>query len=236
MLRRPSVLLSLFDPCASGMRRVTAVACFLGVMSVAGAAQAGIILTDGFEGGKLFADPTGYGTRVATIEATSPRSGANAVFLNNKEGVFYTLADVYQPGTYTVSYYFKKEFALIATYSILTYGETGWRTGQPILGGAYFEQNDLPFAYTQISYTATVAAGDAAIGQNVQLLIDQSRLDLNDGVYLARLDDVQVEFTPAGAAVPEPASMAFTGLASLVLAWRVRRNGKAASKQVGKTL
>lgn len=101
MLRSPSVLLSLFDPCAPRMRRVTAVACFFGVMFVAGAAQAGIIFTDGFEGGKLFADPTGYGTRVATIEATSPRSGANAVFLNNKEGVFYSLPDVYQPGTYT---------------------------------------------------------------------------------------------------------------------------------------
>ncbi len=79
-----------------------------------------------------------------------------------------------------------------------------------------------------MTYTATVAAGSAAIGQNVQLLIDQSRLDLNPDVYRARLDDVQIEFTPATAAVPEPASVALTGLVSLVLAWRVRRKGRVA--------
>lgn len=230
MLRRPSVLFFLLIPRAMGMRMVTAVACVVGFMFVAGTAQAGIIFTDGFEGGQLFVNPTGYGTRLASIQATSPRSGANAVFFDNKEGVFYTLPDVYQPGTYTVSYYFKKESVFVANYSILTYGETGWRTGQPILGGAYFEQNDLPSAYRLVSYTATIAPGDAAIGKNVQLLIDQSRLDLNNGVYLARLDDVQVEFTPSSVAVPEPASVAFTGLASVVLAWRARRKGKAASR------
>lgn len=228
MLRIASVLFSLFNPGAMGMRQVTAVACFVGVMFVSGAAQAGIIFTDGFEGGKLFLDPTGYGTRVAEIQANTPRTGANAVYLNNKEGVFYTLSDVYQPGTYTVSYYFKKESGFIATYSILTYGQTGFLSGQPNVGGAYFEQGALPFAYQLVTYTATVAAGSAAIGQNVQLLIDQSRLDLNPDVYRARLDDVQIEFTPATAAVPEPASVALTGLVSLVLAWRVRRKGRVA--------
>lgn len=231
MLKSPSILFSLLNPRAMVMRMVTVVACFVGIMFVAGAAQAGVIFTDGFEGGKLFADPTGYGPRVATIEANSPRTGANAVYLNNKEGVFYALADVYQPGTYTVSYYFKKESNFIATYSILTYGQTGFLSTQPNLGGAYLEQGSLPFAYQLVTYTATVAAGHAAIGQNVQLLIDQSRLDVNPDVYRARLDDVQIEFTPATAAVPEPASVAFTGLASLVLAWRVRRYGKAASKR-----
>ena len=230
MARCESRLFSLIGAPVGRMRIVIAVACLTGFMFAADAVQAGIILSDGFEGGKLFADPTGYGTRTVSIEATSPYSGANAVFLDNKEGVFYTLSDVYQPGTYTVSYYFKKETSFIANYSVLTYGETGWRTGQPVLGGAYFEQGALPFAYTKISYTATVAAGDAAIGKNVQLLIDQSRLDLNNGVYKARLDDVQVEFTPLAAAVPEPASVAITGLVSLVFAWRMRRSRKAAGK------
>ena len=205
-----------------------AVACLAGFIVAADAVEAGIIFTDGFEGGKLFADPTGYGARVVSIEATSPRSGANAVFLNNKEGVFYTLPDLYQPGTYTVSYYFKKESFFNANYSVLTFGQTGL-SGSNILGGAYFEQGDLPFAYTRISYTANVAVGDAAIGNNVQLLIDQSRLG-SDGDYRARLDDVQVEFTPLAAAVPEPGSVAITGLASLVFAWRVRRSRKAFEK------
>ncbi|MFN5624161.1 MAG: hypothetical protein ACK5DM_09460 [Planctomyces sp.] len=83
---------------------------------------------------------------------------------NNKEGVFYTLSDVYQPGTYTVSYYFKKETGFIATYSILTYGQTGFLNGQPNVGGANLEQGSLPFAYQLVTYTATVAAGSAAIG------------------------------------------------------------------------
>jgi hypothetical protein len=192
--------------------------------------RAGLILTDSFEEGKKFADPTGYGGRLAFIESINPRTGSNALFLNTKEGALYTLTDTFQPGTYTVSYYARRETTLVATYSILAYGITGFVPGEPTaVGGIFLTQADLPAAtYRLVTYSATIAPGSPALGQPVQLLIDQSNNATVAGTFRLRIDDVSVSFTPAGAGVvPEPSSMAMLGIGALGMAYRARRKGKS---------
>ena len=110
--------------------------------------------------------------------------------------------------------------------SVLTYGISSIAGGYgPTTGGTYVEEPALPInTYTPITYTAVIAQGSAAIGQNIQLLIEQSRLDTaSQFTYNIRVDDVSITFTPASSAVPEPTSMAIFGLGVLGLAYRKRR-------------
>jgi len=177
------------------------------------AARAAVILSDGFESGKLFADATGYSGRVATIDAAGANTGANSLLLNNKEGVLYSLADTYQEGTYTVTYYAKRETTFAINLSFLTYGITGGYT--PQVAAAYLEEPSLPLnVYTPVTFTATIDAQSAAFGKNIQLLVEQSRLGL-DNSYKLRIDDLLVSFTP----IPEPSafSLLVVGLAGLAV-------------------
>ena len=217
------------DPVRGRGRSATGFLTLMLVLLVTSSARAGIIFTDSFEEGKKFADPTGYGGRLAAIQSSNPRTGSNALFLNNKEGALYTLADTYQLGTYTVSYYARREASFANTYSILSYGITGFLAGNPELGGIFLEEAQLPIgSYKLVTYSATVAAGSLAIGKQVQVLVDQSRLGASDGLSQLRIDDVSVSFTPAGAGVvPEPSSMAILGLGALVIAYRARRKTKS---------
>lgn len=197
-----------------------------------GPAQAGIIFTDGFEDGKLFGDPaSGYGGRLASIVATNPRTGSNALLLDSKEGALYTLPDTYQEGSYTVSMYVRRDSASAAFLSYLTYGTTGgYSNSNPNLGGGFYvEEPQLPLgSYTPISWVAVIGAGDAAIGKNIQLLVEESRLFTVQGQTAVRVDDLSIDFVPANAAaVPEPTSVAILGLGALGMAYRVRRKTRA---------
>lgn len=212
-----------------GLRLTTALLALVAALLASGSVQGGIIFTDGFEDGKKFADPTGYGGRLATIVSAGARTGTNALVFDTKEGAIYTLPDVYQQGTYTVSYYVRRETALAAHNGFLTYGITGLQAGPPVLGDVYLEEPGLPLnQYKFITFQATIAAGNPALGNNVQLMMDQSRLNTTPGVHQLRLDDLTIDFVPLGAAaVPEPASVAVSGLGALVMAWRARRRSKA---------
>lgn len=196
-----------------------------------GSAQAGIIFTDGFEGGKLFGDPTsGYGGRLTSIVATNPRTGSNALLIDSKEGALYTLPDTFQEGTYTVSMYVRRDSGFGTFLSYLTYGTTGgYSNSNPNLGGGFYvEEGQLPLgSYTPISWVAVVGAGDAAIGKNIQVLVEQSRLFTVEGQTAIRVDDLSIDFVPANAAaVPEPTSVAILGLGALGMAYRVRRKNR----------
>jgi hypothetical protein len=200
------------------------------VLLVTSSARAGIIFTDSFEEGKKFADPTGYGGRLAAIQSSNPRTGSNALFLNTKEGAIYNLTDTFQLGTYSVSYYARRETSLVATYSVLAYDITGLTPGDPTaVGGVFLTQANLPAStYSLVTYEATIAPGSAALGKQIKLLIDQSNNATVADTYQLRIDDVSVSFTPAGAGVvPEPSSMAILGLGALVIAYRARRKTKS---------
>ena len=181
-------------------------------------AHAATIFSDGFETGKLYDDATGYSTRVADIDTNVSRTGSNSLVFNNKEGVLYTLADTYQAGTYTVSYYANRQSSFGHNLSFLTYGITGGYS--PQLGVAYLEEASLPVGtWTQVTFDATIAAGDATIGQNVQLLIEQSRL-YGVGSYNLFIDDLSISFSPA---IPEPSTYGLIGIGALGLAIAARR-------------
>lgn len=217
------------DPVRGRGRSATGFLTLMLVLLVTSSARAGIIFTDSFEEGKKFADPTGYGGRLAAIQSSNPRTGSNALFLNTKEGAIYNLTDTFQLGTYSVSYYARRETSLVATYSVLAYDITGLVPGDPTaVGGVFLTQANLPAStYSLVSYSATIAPGSAALGKQIKLLIDQSNNGPAD-TYRLRIDDVSVSFTPAGAGVvPEPSSMAILGLGALVIAYRARRKNKS---------
>jgi hypothetical protein len=77
-----------------------------------------------------------------------------------KEAVLYTLQDVYQIGTYDVSFYVKHETGKIgANYNLLTYDFVSIpanAVSPKKLGDAF--TSTLTTAYQQISFTATLLA------------------------------------------------------------------------------
>ncbi len=213
-----------------GSQIATALLALLSGLLFLDSAYAGVIFTDSFEDGKKYADPAGYGGRLANIDPTGARTGTNSLFFNNKEGALWTLDDTYQVGTYTVTYYARRESGFSHTLGLLSYGITGVTGGyQPDLGSAYFPETNLPMdTYVPVTFSAVIAPGSLAIGQNIKLLIEQSRLWQDDTLYKIRVDDVSITYTPAGnGEVPEPTSMAIFGLGALGLAYRARRKSKA---------
>lgn len=182
-----------------------------------GSAHAGVILSDGFEGGQNFGSAGDYGGTGSILTTAEARTGASALMMDNdpvKEAVLYTLTDVYQIGRYDVTFYVKRATGLLGgNYSLLTYNYANISTS-PVLDDYYIQDPALTDAYTQISLTATLLAGDPALGASIQLMIDQSR---GGAAGSARIfvDDLTITYTPA--AVPEPASYSLTlaGLACL---------------------
>jgi hypothetical protein len=195
-----------------------------------GSAHAAVLLSDGFESGQNFGSaPTYSGT--GTIVNTEARTGSSALMMDNdptKEAVLYTLPDVFQIGTYDVSFYVKHETGNpAANYSLLTYNFVSVADvyAFPVkkLGEAYIQAPALTTAYQQITFTATLLAGDAALGQSIQLLLDQS---FGSGAT-ARifLDDLTITYTaPAGVPAPATLGMALAGATCVgVSTWRRRK-------------
>lgn len=180
-----------------------------------GSAQAAVLLSDGFEGTTNFGSAADYGGTGTILTTAEARTGSSALMMDNnpvKKAVLYTLPDVYQIGTYDVSYYVKLETGKLgANYGLLTYNYTSLlnsiNTGT-IVADNYIADPTLTNAYVLINFSATLLAGDAALGQSIQLLIDQSRGGASNSARIF-VDDLTITYT-APAAVPAPATLSMT--------------------------
>lgn len=193
-----------------------------------------VVFEDGFEDGVKFgAVPNTYGSQlfgVGSIVSSGALTGSNALELTSlgvppnpiKEGVLYTLTDVFQAGTYAVSYQVKRTSGLAQNFSALTFGSLSSNQFGSVYLNTQLSGND----WVEASFSVTLTGTEAAIGNTIQLLIDQSRGQQGESDKIL-VDDLRITYT-APNSVPEPSTlgMMLTGLAGGGFSvWRRKRQG-----------